>query len=144
MSTDNLDPLKTAKDLFHAELVTNNNQGDADAGVALLLDALLSDNPAKAIKQHKDLKKPQLLASLGFLNGLNLGQAKEQFNGLKVDQLSEQIILKYNMLCPDICLHCSKVYKAFNMSPQSAFSSHILPVYRYDFPLSMSFTAVRT
>ena len=77
MSTNNSDQLKTANELFHADLVTKNNQGDGDAGIAILLDALLTENPARTIKQHRDLKKPQLLASLGFLNGLNFGQAKE-------------------------------------------------------------------
>ena len=113
MTNNTNDALLRAKEEYHAELVTKNNIDYEDNGVALLLDSLASDNPTKAFKQ-KHILKPQFLAGLGFLNGLPFDQAKAQFNGLRVDQLIEQILIKYKLLSPDICLHCSKVYKAYN------------------------------
>ena len=33
---------------------------------------------------------------------------------MKVDELTDQIILKYKTISPDICLNCSTVYCAYN------------------------------
>ena len=41
-------------------------------------------------------------------------EAKEDYKSLKVDELTTQIILKYNLMSPDICLNCSTVYTVHN------------------------------
>ena len=101
--------LSQAQEEFHGQLVVKNNTDFEDAGVALLLNTITKENPAKKIKDCTELKKPQLQAGLGFLNGISYDTAKDSYKSIKVEQLIEQIIAKYNELSPDFCLSCSTI-----------------------------------
>lgn len=54
--------LSQAQEQFHGQLVVKNNTEFDDTGVALLLNIITMENPAKKIKDCTDLKKPQLQA----------------------------------------------------------------------------------
>ena len=66
------------------------------------------------IKMSKTIKKPQLVAGLGFLHNMGFDEAKEAFKGILVDELVDRIIKKYNILAPDNCALCNNIYDCYN------------------------------
>ena len=76
--------LDLAKEKFFAEQISKNNRLNEDNGVNLVLDALSTPNPLKAIQKHRDIKKQQLIAALGFLHLLNFEAAQNRYKGIKV------------------------------------------------------------
>ena len=99
---------------FNSQLITKNNCEDEDAGVHQMLLALHSDNPQKAMKDDKTLRKEELMAGLGFLNNLTFTDAKKEYTKIKVDDLINKIVETYSLMTPDLCLKCNKIYEAFN------------------------------
>ena len=102
--------LKKESEAFLASLIARNNANNEDLGVHSILIHLGKENPRKLIKADKSLKKDQLLAGLGFLFNLSLQEAKDKFKGIKVDQIQEDIMKKFNLENPDICRACNKIY----------------------------------
>ena len=81
-SKPTLNFISNVAEIFNAELVVRNNTGGEDNGVAEILEALRQDCDdlvLKKLKQSKTVKKPQLIAGLGFLSGMNFHEAKEAF-----------------------------------------------------------------
>ena len=105
--------LKEAINCFHGSLITKNNNDSEDKGVHDVLIALNNDNKQKALRKQGILK-PQLLATLGFLNNLSLSQAGVRFKGRKVEELIPMIIQKYENLCPTFCSNCEEIYDTDN------------------------------
>ena len=96
---------------YLSSLITRNNQNDADQGVLKVLGFLDKDDPAKEIKLPKNkILKPQLVATLGFLNYLSFETATETYKGVPVDKLANNIVTKFNLLKPEICRGCRQIY----------------------------------
>ena len=93
--------LEAALEEFNAGLIVENNNRDEDSGVFELLEALRGLDDAtktKNIKSRKLVKKPQLVAGLGFLHGMGYDESRELFKGVLVDDLTQRIIKKYNQI----------------------------------------------
>ena len=94
---------------YSSKLITRNNQQDADQGVLKVLQLLNKDNPVKLIKSSQILK-PQLVATLGFLNYLSYDTASETYKKLLVANLITEVVNKFNLLKPEICMGCKQIY----------------------------------
>ena len=103
------DDLKSEIKDFLSKLIIRNNQNDEDQGVHKVLDLLDKENPIKQIKAAKILK-PQIVATLGFLNYLSYETATEIYKKILVDNLISQVVNKFNLLKPDICIGCKQIY----------------------------------
>ena len=86
-----------ARQEFNSKLITKNNNQDEDEGVNLILLSLEKDDRAKALKSAL---KPQVLAGLAFLLNTGLEAAKEQFKGIKVEDLKSRLIDRYDSILP--------------------------------------------
>ena len=67
--------LKKAQQDFLSSLITRNNTENEDTGILAVLGTLDKDYPIKAMTAHKDIKRPQLVATLGFMNRLSFDTA---------------------------------------------------------------------
>ena len=105
-----IEDLDMARKHFFASQITKNNSLNEDNGVNHVLEALDSPNPLKAIQKHKDIKKPQLVATLGFFHLLDFNSAQNRFKGIKVEELTSKIIEKCHLMLPEICKTCNKIY----------------------------------
>ena len=105
--------IKMERERFLASLIVKNNNGDEDQGVNLVLDTLTKEFPDRAMK-NRHITKDKLMATLAFLTDLPLTSAKDKFNHDKVEVLIKKIISQFDLLCPDICLQCKKVYQCMD------------------------------
>ena len=88
-------------------MIVKNNHEHSDEGVQEVLLALEKDNASKILKQHR---KPPLLATLGFLHRMGFDEAKEKFKELLVDDIRNDILMKYDLDSPQICRECQDIY----------------------------------
>ena len=101
---------------YISKLITRNNRCDEDQGVLKVLGFLDKDDPIKDIRAPKNkILKPQLVATLGFLNYLSFETASESYKGILVDKLAYDIVEKFNLLKPDICRNCRQIYNPDDM-----------------------------
>ena len=109
--------LPEAVEAFNASLVMKNNTEDEDPGIHEILEALRAGNEdaiMKRLKMGKNIKKPQLIAGLGFLHDMKYEAAKDSFKGILVPELMTRIVNKYNLLTPEQCAHCDNIYDCTN------------------------------
>ena len=99
--------LQKAKKKYNDDLIVKNNHEHSDEGVREVLLALEKDNTSKILKQHR---KPPLLATLGFLHRMGFEEAKEKFKELLVDDIRNDILMKYDLDSPQICRECQDIY----------------------------------
>ena len=88
-------------------MIVKNNQEHSDDGVREVLLALEKDNASKILKQ---LRKPALLATLGFLHRMGFEEAKEKFKDLLVDDIRNDLLSKYDPDSPQKCRECQDIY----------------------------------
>ena len=109
--------LSEALDTFNNELIIRNNSEDMDNGVSLILKALDNkDDKVKwtALSYPKGVRKEHMIAGLGFLMNISYDEAKAEYRNVLVDDLRLKIINVYNLLAPNNCDKCNKVYKCDN------------------------------
>ena len=99
--------LQKAKKKFNDNLIVKNNQEHSDKGIREVLLALEKDNASKILKQ---LRKPALLATLGFLHRMGFEEAKEKFKDLLVDNIRNDLLSKYDLDSPQKCRECQDIY----------------------------------
>lgn len=109
--------LSEALDTFNNELIIRNNSEDMDDGVSMILKALDNkDDKVKwtALSYPKGVRKEHMVAGLGFLMNISYDEAKAEYRNVLVDDLRLKIINVYNLLAPNNCDKCNKVYRCDN------------------------------
>ena len=108
--------LATATKTFNADLVTKNNAENEGAGVFKVLsnlkDVSLEDKSTN-LKKDKDIKKEQLVAGLAFLRGQKLDDVKKDLTKLKVEELRNMVVTRYEHIRPNKCEKCKDIYRYF-------------------------------
>ena len=59
---------------------------------------------------NNKVKKNQLIATLGFLEGKSLEEAELSHKGVKVEELKVKLIELFNKLSPECCQSCKTIY----------------------------------
>ena len=90
---------------FVDRLIVKNNEYDGDDGVRKVILALAG---AKNLKTG--VKKDELVATLGFLNGLNFEEANTEYKKILMDDIRSKVIDKFNTLKPRNCDICRCIY----------------------------------
>ena len=82
---------------FNADLIAKNNNLNGDMGVTDVLKALVPKEDKQKLNLIKKITREPLVAGLGFLNNISFPEASTQYRPLKVDEIRNMIITKYNM-----------------------------------------------
>ena len=66
-----LEALYMEKENFFAQQITRNNRLNEDNGVNIVLEALDNKDPIRSIKNNREIKKPQIVATLEIFHFLD-------------------------------------------------------------------------
>ena len=66
-----LEDLDIEKKNFFAQQITRNNRLNEDNGVNIVLEALDTKDPIRSIKNNREIKKPQIVATLEIFHFLD-------------------------------------------------------------------------
>ena len=105
----NIVTIKEAIEQFIAVLIVKNICKNEDLGIQTVLECLGTENVMKVLT-NKKVKKPQIVATLGFFNNKGLEEASEEFKHVKVEELKQKLISEFRRISPDKCISCKKIY----------------------------------